>query len=136
MYKETNLVHYPCDPAYFFDRLSIQEVKLEKAEKSKKPNLAAQLQFLINNLSEQIGDLKYETVKKSIEYSKLKSINKDFFELVDYCKNYSVEFKFADALNHKRWELKNEIQKKYFGRGTSEVKLNYNDKNSGPVNPD
>jgi len=123
--NQTNLVYYPCDAAYFFDCIAIQEVKLNKANKSEKPTQAAKLKFLINSLSEQISDLKYETVKKSIEYKKLLDINLDIFELIDNCKNYSVEFKFADSLNHKRWELKNEIQKKYFGRTTSEIKFGY-----------
>lgn len=119
------MIHYPCDEAYYLDCYSILEVKTDKATQDKKENLVQQLRFYRNNLAEQIGDQLLSKILNSVEYTKLKDANLKLFELIDNCKKYQINAQAVDQYNYRRWELKNDLQKKFFGKSTTETKLGY-----------
>lgn len=124
------MINLLIDEAYYIDFLSILEIKLSKAKDvSKEKYFKSQIKFYKNNLAEQIGDNLLKEIQESTQYKKLKEVNKDIFELIDYCTIYKVDFKTATALNYIRFTLKNEIQKEFFGKVTSEVKIGYNKEN-------
>ena len=119
------MIHYPLDESYCIDHFSIIEVKCDKAAPSKKENLIQQLRFYRNHLQEVIGDELFSDILNSIEYKKLKHANLKIFETVDNLKKYNINAQAVDQLNHLRWQIKNEIQIKFFGKPTNEIKLGY-----------
>lgn len=113
------------DAAYSFDFLSILEVKFDKSTRSQKLILDDKLTFYSNEISEQIGDEKFQEIKNSREYIKLKDANLKLFELIDNCKKININAQAVDQYNYRRWQVKDELQKKFFGKSVSELKLGY-----------
>lgn len=119
------MINLPVDAAYALDFLAILEIKLEKSSAADSYHAQKKCNFYFNNLGEQIGDEKLKEIVTSALYTELKRTNFIIFETIDTCKKMKISAQTVDKLNYRRWELKNEIQKKYFGSGTSEIKLGY-----------
>ena len=119
------MIEYPLDESFCFDHYSILAVKLEAAKsKEEKGRAAKMLNFYNNYLRERLGDVKFDAVINSLEYKKLEDCNRDIFKLVDNCYHYDINMRVSAEMSIKRWELKNSIQIKYFGRAASEMKIN------------
>lgn len=119
------MINLPISAGYAFDHLSINEVKLSKSNSDNCAALQKICNFYANNLAEQIGDRTFKEIINSSEYLALKETNKILFETIENCKNYEVSARTVDLLNHKRWQLKSQLQKKFFGDGIGEIKIGY-----------
>lgn len=108
------------DFAYAFDFLSVLDIKKDfGAEQFKK------FMDSYNNIKNQCPEV-FETIIVSAEYKNLKDTNLVLFKAIDRCKiSDSISAKEIDTLNHKRFQLKNELQMKYFGGVTTESKFGY-----------
>jgi hypothetical protein len=117
------MIKIQVDEAYAFDMLSILEVKYEK--KSTQQNLD-NLHELSQSIENQVGAGKFFDILNSDEYESLYHTNVVLFDLIDDIKRgEDISAKEVDDLNYLRWEYKNGIQKKFFGKETGEVKIGY-----------
>ena len=113
----------PVDPGFFFDFMSIQEVKLDthkttqNATNWRETHVAA---------VKQLGDDRVEEICNSDEYVSLYDINKRVFEAVDAAKTDAVKASEVDALNYRRFVAKGVLQAKFFpDTEVSEQKIGY-----------
>lgn len=67
----------------------------------------------------------FDEVVKSDEYRKLKYANRETFRLVDLAKEDKVKASDVDYSNLVRCRARCELQEKFFGCGTSEIKFGY-----------
>jgi len=120
------MINIPLDFGYAFDHLSICRVKLDKSPADKSCFASKVYNYYANNISEQIGDELFYEIISSTEYVKLLDCNKILFETIDNLKKYKMDAKTVDLLNHRRFELKAKLQKKFFpGKEMFEFKLGY-----------
>ncbi len=119
------MINISVDEAYALDFLSILEVKVLKCETVDLERLSKIVNFYRNQIAEQIGDDLFQEISQSKEYCKLKDCNKDLFDAIDYAKTYETNALIIDNLGYLRWVIKNELQKKFFGRPISETKIGY-----------
>lgn len=113
----------PVDPGFFFDFMSIQEVKLDthktaqNATNWRETHVAA---------VKQLGDDRVEEICNSDEYAALYDVNAKVFRAVDAAKTDSVKASEVDALNYRRFVAKGILQAKFFpDTEVSEQKLGY-----------
>jgi hypothetical protein len=116
------MINIQVDEAYAFDMLSILEVKYEN--KSTQQNLD-NLHELSQSIEDQVGAGIFVQILDSSEYERLYWANASLFQAIDEIKKGEVSAKEIDDLNYERWKHKNELQKKFFGRETGEVKIGY-----------
>jgi len=101
----------PVDPGFFFDFLSIQEVKLDthktaqNATNWRETHVAA---------VKQLGDDRVEEICNSDEYAALYDINRRVFNAVDAAKTDAVKASEVDSLNYSRYTRKIALQAKFF----------------------
>lgn len=111
-----------------FDRLSILEIKKNNAPnaeiKIKLQNQILELEAQINN---EIGYNKAREVYESLFYNNLFNVNATLFDLFDKCKAGGMDALEPDKWNISRHRAKNDLQEKFFGSKTEEVKLGYKD---------
>jgi len=119
------MIKLSLDESFCFDLLSITEVKLYKSKGEDIKKLLDQFGNYCDEIIAQIGLSLFEEIRFSSEYKNLYKTNLQLFELIDYCKTNEVEFKEADDMNYNRFKFKNEIQKKFFGKENTEIKLGY-----------
>lgn len=124
----------PIDIAEGFDRLSIMEVKKSKSPPLKQAEIELQIQTLQNQISTAIGLDLAEKIYDSPEYKELYNVNKEIFLSIDELRLESkcncIDYRAVailgikiDSLNTKRFNVKNKIQEKHFGKKMEEVKL-------------
>lgn len=119
------MINWVLDEAYCLDFLSVLDVKLDKAAAESRADVQKRFDFYLNLFLEQVGDELGTQIMDSSDYSKLKDCNKVIFETLDNCKKYKVDALTIDKLNYNRFLIKNEIQKKYFGKAVNELKFGY-----------
>lgn len=117
------MIDLPMDEANCFDYFSILEIKFKMTNDIQKDIFNKQIKFYLNNLSEKLGDEKVSQILNSREYKILKNCNKDIFDVKANCFVYSVQACFVEKLNLKRHNLKQNLQKKFFNKNLSEIKL-------------
>lgn len=115
------MVKITVDEAYAFDYYSILELKYKNGSDIK--NI---LKVIKNDLIEQIGIEKFNSVIESQEYKKLYESNELTFDAVDKAKTDEVLASYVDRCNYKRMIYKKELQIKFFNSDLSEVKIGYN----------
>ena len=108
------------DEGYAFDFLSILKVKRNANQDINEPYNDCR-----NNLICQLGYKVFREIEDSIEYQKLVETNQLIFETIDKLKKEKVSAAYVDSLNYKRFIQKQEIQKKFFNKKQSEVKIGY-----------
>ena len=118
------MINLQVDESYAFDFLSILEVKLMYANE-KQEHAQKSFNFYSNLIAEQVGDSLFDEIRESVEYKKLKESNQILFETIDNCKKYKMDAVIIDKLNYRRFQLKTELQKKFFNKSTNEFKLGY-----------
>jgi len=116
-------LNLPVDLGFFFDFMSIQEVKLDthktaqNATNWRETHVAA---------VKQLGDDRVEEICNSDEYAALYDINRRVFDAVDAAKTDSVKASEVDDLNYSRFVAKGVLQAKFFpDTEVSEQKLGY-----------
>lgn len=110
------------DESFAFDLISISEIKLIKSNKKNKI-LKNNIQRLKTEVIKQIGIKKFTKVYNSSYYKKLLDINTDIFNLVELdLKNHKKQLKIT-IKNIERYNLKKQIQNKFFQKGMTEVKI-------------
>lgn len=97
--------------AYFFDYLSILQVKLSK--KGGFDNGFAVQECIIDGES-QLGEDFLHQILDSKEYSELYDANSILFDLVDLAKTNKVTAKEVDDYVFVRWQKKKALQDKFF----------------------
>lgn len=112
----------PVDPGFFFDFMSIQEVKLDL-------NRTAQnaVNWRVTHVAAvaQLGDDKVEEILNSDEYKALYDINRRVFDAVDKAKANAITAREVDELNYQRYLLKLVLQKRFFETEATEQKIGY-----------
>jgi hypothetical protein len=112
----------PVDPGFFFDFMSIQEVKLDL-------NRTAQnaTNWRVTHVAAvaQLGDDRVEEILNSDEYVALYAINREVFDAVDKAKTDAVTASQVDALNYRRYQVKQILQKRFFETEATEQKVGY-----------
>lgn len=109
------MILLPVDESYFFDYLSILQIKDSHC-----------LDVYFTYLDTQITKDKTNHILSSDEYKNLKNINQELFNLIDECKIKFVSSIETDKLNYKRWEAKKALQEKFFSNSPiTEQKLGY-----------
>jgi hypothetical protein len=120
------LIKIYIDVAQAYDALSVLEIKkFQSKEISIKNKLIEQIKELRQSINIA---LRYDLAKRiydSIEYKNLYKVNYDLFKLIDDCKKIDIDAKEIDILNHKRFEAKQQLQNKFFGKELEEIKLGY-----------
>ncbi len=111
------------DPGYFFDYLSIQEVKLDL----KRDNQSAKnWRETHTQAVRQLNDDRVEEILNSNEYHVLYAINLKVFEAVDLAKQDKVKASEVDRLNYERYLAKGVLQAKFFSdTEVTEQKIGY-----------
>lgn len=122
------MIFLSLDESYCIDFLTILLVKSKNCDGDKLLYIKSQIKFYENSIREQISDDLFEKICKSKEYKKLLEANMDLFDIIDKCKKYEVPARLVDRLNFVRATLKNEIQKKFFGKPATELKIGYENK--------
>ncbi len=123
------MIKISVDESDAFDRISILEVKKDKAESR---NVINKLTKDITNLEQEINEAisfdKAIQIYKSVEYCNLKNINKEIYELIDIMNSSSsyVDAKTINNLNYQRFLAKKALQEKFFGE-LNEIKVGYID---------
>ena len=113
----------PVDPGYFFDYLSIQEVKLNTHKTTQN---AANWRETHVAAVKQLGDDRVEEIYNSDEYAALYDVNAKVFRAVDLAKTNSISASDVDALNYRRFVAKGVLQAKFFpDTEVSEQKIGY-----------
>lgn len=110
------------DECYVLDYLSILEVKI-KNNPERLDAVLPQYLSLLKEIEDQISEQKLEEILKSEEYQRLFEANNKVFKLVDKAEKSVGLAKNVALSNLERWRAKNEIQKKFFGKETRELKL-------------
>jgi hypothetical protein len=114
------MIKITVDEAYAFDYLSILNLKynlgyleLEKLDTIKK------------DVEDQIGTELFTLIMSSPEYDSLLEANKLTFDAVDQAKTDKVLASYVDMCNYKRQISKQSLQKKFFQKELSEIKVGY-----------
>lgn len=111
------------DDGAVFDILAIIEVKC----KARKINVAEDNNYLrlCNEISEQIGEVKFSRIRRSKEYQDLINANGQVFGLVELAQQDDGLAKIVDLANYERFRLKTKLQKKFFKTKPMEIKIGY-----------
>lgn len=116
-------LHLPVDPAYLFDYLAIQEVKLDlnrtqqNASNWRETHVAAVA---------QLGNDRVEEICNSDEYAALYEVNKSVFEAVGKAKVNAITAREVDDLNYLRYLKKVALQFRFFpDTQVTEQKIGY-----------
>ena len=109
------MILLPVDESYFFDYLSILQIKDSHC-----------LDIYFTYLDTQITKDKTNYILSSPEYGNLKNINQELFDLIDKCKTENIYASEIDELNYKRWEAKKLLQERFFKNNPiTEQKIGY-----------
>ena len=105
-----------------FDILSILQVKAKRFPTEK--NVLNYFNCL-DEIKSQVGGQLFFVVLNSQEYKDLYLCNNACFDAVDNAKTDKILASVVDRLNHQRFILKSEIQKKFFNGEIQEQKIGY-----------
>jgi len=108
------------DEAYAFDYLSILDVKVDEIRTSE---CSESFLRCYRAMKDQMSDI--ESIMQSKEYLDLKEANRRVFKLVDKAKRDEVKASEVDCGNYERCKKRKALQDKFFGGGTTEVKVGY-----------
>lgn len=112
------------DPGYWFDILSIYEIKKLKFPTQQNNR---NWENLCRNLRREIGDDYFWGIWDSGYYGDLFKANQRVFELVDLAKKDEIKASEVDFWNHKRYLCKTALQAHFFPNlEVTEVKIGYN----------
>ncbi len=107
-----------------YDRLSVLFIKLKKClDYNKKEQIRLQIENLESEINISIKRDLAEKIFKSPEYQELYKVNLELFEIIDKVKLGGIDALIPFNLNNQRFEAKNNLQKKFFGKETGEIKL-------------
>jgi len=113
------------DEGYVFDLLSINEVKISKAQGENIEKATKNYISLSNEIIDQIGEDLFYRIILSDQYQQLKEANEKTFELVDEVKYDNGLGKKVDDSNYNRYLKKVALQNKFFGKEIQEIKIGY-----------
>jgi hypothetical protein len=118
------MIKISLDEAYVFDLLSILDLKKDKSKNTELYNIHLENYYsLYLDILNQIGIEELSKILNSEEYKELKHANMRVFDLVDLClKDEGLAGETARE-NHKRFILKNKLQKKFFKNNLKEAKI-------------
>lgn len=119
------MVNLQVDESYCIDFISILEVKFSKAPAAKQIQIHDLLVKCIDNLAKQISQELVDEILSSSEYRELFQCNETLFNFFDICKKTKLDAAVPDQWNHRRHQLKQKIQEKFFGNKLTEEKLGY-----------
>lgn len=112
------------DEAYAFDMLSILQVKLnESIDEEKRISIRKNYEILSNDLINQMGIEKFNSVVESNLYFELVAKNKEIFDLVDITKMIIGPPHDLWQENYNRYLAKQALQKEFFDNEILEKKL-------------
>lgn len=120
------MIKISLDEAYVFDLLSILDLKKSKSEGSESSSKHIEnYNNLYTEISESIGSELLSLILVSEEYERLKNTNIRVFDLVDLTLKDDGLAGVTAKENHKRFVLKNELQKSFFKNNLKEAKIQY-----------
>ena len=120
------MIKLSLDEGFVFDILSINEVKLLYVKDPQKlQTIKKARDGIIDEIVDQIGLEKFETIINSVEYKSLFAANRKTFELVDEVKSDHGLAKRVDDSNYHRYTCKSDLQKKFFNEPITETKIGY-----------
>ena len=112
------------DPGYWFDILSIYEVKKFRFPTTQNNK---NWENLCRNLRKEISEDYFWDIWESEFYRSLVKANERVFDLVDLAKKDEIKASEVDFWNHKRYLAKVALQNHFFPNlEVTEVKLGYN----------
>ena len=109
-----------------FDRLSVLKVKFYKCrlDIKKREEILEQIESLESEVSISIGRDLGAKIYQSPEHKELYNINLQLFDIIDkVALEDGIDAKIPFNLNNARFQAKNNLQKKFFGKDTAEIKL-------------
>lgn len=116
------MIKVSLDEAYIFDMLAILDVKKQLFSSEKLESVLSAISTMVEEISSQIGDEKFQEIISSEEYKDLIKANKVVFILVDQTKIEGGLAKQVDDANYDRYLKKQKLQNKFFTTKMKEVK--------------
>ncbi len=102
-------LNLPVDPGYYYDVLSIHQVKYEKGIQSKEL-----FDFYSEHARKQLGVGIHEKILESPEYAECVRVNTITYDGVDDAATDKVKASYVHGRNDDRYVAKTRLQKRFF----------------------